>query len=493
MPKGTPFDFLRSGRAAEVGIAILGDVVLDRYLTGSTSRVSREAPLPVVVCDRETDNLGGAGNVAMNLRGLGCRVFLIGAVGKDDGARRIRRHLDEKCVMSRLFDRAIPTLTKTRLICEGQQVARFDHEKIEPLDENLAEEAVHWLEKLLDDKAVKAVILSDYGLGFCTLRLSSGAIEAAREHHVPVFVDPRGSDWHKYRGATVATPNLSELAAVYGPVPNENEAVARAGESVRRNAALEWLLVTRSSQGMTLVGERKIEIGAEIGTKIGTKIGTEGKTIHLPARPVEVFDVSGAGDTVIACLAAGVAAGFSMTEAMEFSNEAAQIVVTKAGTYPIAASDLLAAGRVERQAAVQLCGQWKKEGWRVVFTNGCFDVLHAGHVDSLERARELGDRLIVGLNSDRSVRALKGENRPVNGEENRARLLAALRAVDLVVIFDEDTPAELLSELRPNILVKGGDYKAEDLPGREFADEVVILPLVEGLSTTETLRRIKTL
>jgi D-beta-D-heptose 7-phosphate kinase/D-beta-D-heptose 1-phosphate adenosyltransferase len=474
MPKeATPFDFLRSGRMSEVGIAILGDVVLDRYLAGTTSRVSREAPLPVVVCERETDNLGGAGNVAMNLRGLGCRAFLVGAVGKDDGARRIRHHLDEKAVEAKLFDRAVPTLTKTRLICGGQQVARFDHETIEPLDEDLAKEAVAWLEKLLDEDAVSAVILSDYGLGFCTACLSTETIGTARKRGVPVFVDPRGADWRKYRRATVVTPNLSELAAVCGPVPNENQAVARAGESVKKNTELEWVLVTRSSQGMTLVGE--------------------GGVTHLSARPVEVFDVSGAGDTVIACLAAGVAAGFSMNEAMRFSNEAAQIVVTKAGTYPIAASDLLAAPRcVARQSAVWLCREWKEKGQRVVFTNGCFDVLHAGHIDSLERARKLGDRLIVGLNGDRSVRALKGENRPVNGEENRARLLAALRAVDLVVIFDEDTPAELLSELRPNILAKGGDYKAEDLPGREFVDEIAILPLVEGLSTTETIRRIKT-
>jgi D-beta-D-heptose 7-phosphate kinase/D-beta-D-heptose 1-phosphate adenosyltransferase len=458
---------------SEVGIAILGDVVLDRYLAGSTSRVSREAPLPVVVCERETDNLGGAGNVAMNLKGLGCRVFLIGAVGEDHGARRIRHHLDEKAVEAKLFGRTVPTLTKTRLICGGQQVARFDHETVEPLNEELAREAVAWLEGLLNEDAVKAVILSDYGLGFCTARLSTAAIQAAHKRGVPVFVDPRGADWRKYRRATVVTPNLSELAAVYGPVPNENQSVALAGESVRKNAELEWLLVTRSSQGMTLVGEK-------------------GAT-HLLARPVEVFDVSGAGDTVIACLAAGVAAGFSMNEAMRFSNDAAQIVVTKAGTYPIAASDLLAAPhRVARQSAVRLRRQWKEQGQRVVFTNGCFDVLHAGHIDSLERARKLGDRLIVGLNSDRSVRALKGENRPVNGEENRARLLAALRAVDLVVIFDEDTPSELLSELRPDILAKGGDYKAEDLPGREFVDEVAILPLVEGLSTTKTIRRIET-
>jgi D-beta-D-heptose 7-phosphate kinase/D-beta-D-heptose 1-phosphate adenosyltransferase len=483
-------------RMAEVGVAILGDVVLDRYVTGSTSRVSREAPIPVVVCGEETDNLGGAGNVAMNLRGLGCRVFLTGTVGRDDSAARIRRHLEKKGVEARLFDRAAPTLTKTRLICGGQQVARFDHETIDPLDDRCAEEAVRWLKALLDQGDIQAVVLSDYGLGFCTPSLCAAAIEAARSKAagageaplgVPLFVDPRGSDWSKYRGAAVVTPNLAELSAAWGePLPNEDDAVARAGESVRRNAALEWLLVTRSARGMTLVGKEE--------------------TIHLPARPVEVFDVSGAGDTVIACLAAGVVAGFPMREAMEFANEAAQIVVAKSGTYPIAASDLLPLAApdasvpaapvrenvravVSREEAARLCRQWKGEERVVVFTNGCFDVLHAGHLDSLERARALGDRLIVGLNSDRSVEALKGKGRPVNKEGDRARLLAALRPVDLVAVFDEDTPAALLSELRPHILAKGGDYRAEDLPGREFVEEVVILPLVEGLSTTETLRR----
>jgi D-beta-D-heptose 7-phosphate kinase/D-beta-D-heptose 1-phosphate adenosyltransferase len=231
-----------------------------------------------------------------------------------------------------------------------------------------------------------------------------------------------------------------------------------------------------------------------------TLIGKEeGMVVHLPARPVEVFDVSGAGDTVIACLAAGFAAGFPIREATAFANEAAQIAVTKSGTYPIAASDLLSgipsagpAARAERIAAredaARLCRRWKEDGRRVVFTNGCFDILHAGHADSLERARSLGDRLIVGLNSDRSVEALKGNGRPVNREGDRARLLAALRAVDLVVVFDEDTPASLLSELRPHVLAKGGDYRAEELPGREFVEEVVILPLVPGLSTTKILQ-----
>jgi D-beta-D-heptose 7-phosphate kinase/D-beta-D-heptose 1-phosphate adenosyltransferase len=471
-------DFLRSGRMADTGVAILGDMVLDRYFMGSTSRVSREAPVPVVVCGGETDNLGGAGNVAMNLRGLGCRVFVAGTVGRDAAAARIRRHLEEREVEARLFERASPTLTKTRLICGGQQVARFDHESVDPLDCRSAEEAVRYLQSLLDEDKVQAVVLSDYGLGFCTPALCAAAIEAARRENVPLFVDPRGSDWGKYRGAAVVTPNLAELSAVWGrPVPNEDGAVARAGERVRRDAELEWLMITRSARGMTLIGE-------------------EGMAIHLPARPVEVFDVSGAGDTVIACLAAGAAAGFPIREAMAFANEAAQIVVAKSGTYPIAVSDFPSVGpdaaraaRVAtREDAARLCRRWKEEGWRVVFTNGCFDVLHAGHADSLERARALGDRLIVGLNSDRSVKALKGEGRPVNKEGDRARLLAALRAVDLVVVFDEDTPAALLSELRPHVLAKGGDYRAEDLPGREFVEEVAILPLVEGLSTTKILQ-----
>ncbi|MDR1875979.1 MAG: bifunctional heptose 7-phosphate kinase/heptose 1-phosphate adenyltransferase [Synergistaceae bacterium] len=479
-----PLDFLRAGRMAELNVVILGDVVLDRYLLGATSRVSREAPIPVVVCNGATDNLGGAGNVAANLRGLGCRASLIGSAGEDESGLCLRRHLDERGVEARLFRRPSPTLTKTRLICGGQQVARFDHETTDPLDDRTAADAVRRLREILDGDKVGAVVLSDYGLGFCTASLCGAAIDAARERGVPTFVDPRGSDWSRYRGATIATPNLSELAAVWGaPVPNEDGTVVRVGESVRRASQMEWLLVTRSAHGMTL-------------------IGADG-AVHMGARPVEVFDVSGAGDTVIASLAACVAAGFPMEEASRFANEAAQIVVTRSGTWPISAAELLEelCGHDEicdpprflraasRQTAVRTCGDWKKQGYRVVFTNGCFDILHAGHVDSLERARGLGDRLIVGLNSDRSVRALKGAGRPVNGEENRARLLAALRVVDLVVVFDEDTPASLLSELRPHVLAKGGDYRVGELPGREFVDEVVILPLVDGLSTTAIIEK----
>lgn len=471
-------DFLRSGRMADVAVAVLGDVVLDRYLSGATSRVSREAPIPVVVCGSESDNLGGAGNVAANLRGLGCRVLLAGAVGSDPPAERVRSHLEALGIQAELLPRRSPTLTKSRLICGGQQVARFDQETVEPVGEQQAEAALRFLERALAGGA-GAVVLSDYGLGFCTPELCAAVVTLARSLDVPVFVDPRGSDWSKYRGASVATPNLGELAAVCGvPVDNRDVGVESAGEAARVRSGIDRLLVTRSSQGMSLIGE-----GA----------------VHIPARPVEVFDVSGAGDTVIAVLAAFSAAGFGLEPAARMANEAAQLVVTRSGTCPVSDRELLA--ECSREAAhlfspvadaptaARLVRGWRDEGLRVVFTNGCFDVLHAGHLDSLRRARSLGDRLVVGLNSDRSVRALKGPTRPVNAEEDRARLLAALRPVDLVVVFDEDTPAALLERLRPHVLAKGGDYRAEDLPGREYADEVVILPLVEGLSTTRILER----
>lgn len=470
-------DFLRAGRMAEVAVAVLGDVVLDRYLFGTTSRVSREAPIPVVVCGSETDNLGGAGNVAANLRGLGCRVFLSGMTGDDPAAERVRTHLRELRIEAELLGRPGTTLTKARLLCGGQQVARFDHENVVPLPQAQVERALRFLERAMDEGA-RAVVLSDYGLGFCSAELCAAAIARAKTRGVPVFVDPRGSDWSKYRGAAVATPNLGELAAAHGaPVANEDARVVSAGGELRSRSGIDRLLVTRSSRGMSLLGEA---------------------ALHIPARPVEVFDVSGAGDTVIAVLAAFSAAGFDLESAARMANEAAQFVVTRSGTCPISARELLdesfraphfASPIADASAAARQVRDWQGEGLRVVFTNGCFDVFHAGHLDSLRRARSLGDRLVVGLNSDRSVRALKGPSRPINTEEDRALLLAALRPVDLVVVFDEDTPAALLSALRPDVLAKGGDYRAEDLPGREFAGEVVILPLLEGLSTTRILER----
>ena len=460
-------------------VAVLGDVVLDRYLAGSTSRVSREAPIPVVLCEAERDNLGGAGNVVANLTGLGCGVWLAGLIGDDPEAGRVRSHLEARGAHFELFARPGRTQVKTRLLCGGQQVARFDCENPAPLDDSLVPRAVRFLEDALDE-GVRAVILSDYGLGFCTPALCRSVIASARARGVPVFVDPRGRDWSRYKGASAVTPNLAELALVRGvPVPNRDRDVEAAASEVLRRFGLGAVLVTRSSKGMTLVEE-------------------EG-TVHIAARSVEVFDVSGAGDTVIAVLAAFVASGCSLEVAARLSNEAAQFVVTRAETYPISADELLreldaaprpgAARVLSRSSAAAQCRGWKEAGCRVVFTNGCFDVLHAGHLDSLERARALGDRLIVGLNSDASVRRLKGPSRPVNASADRALLLAALRVVDCVVVFEEDTPRELLAELRPHVLVKGGDYRAEELPGREFVQEVVILPLVEGLSTTEILRR----
>ncbi|MDR1740974.1 MAG: bifunctional heptose 7-phosphate kinase/heptose 1-phosphate adenyltransferase [Synergistaceae bacterium] len=456
-------------------VAVLGDVVLDRYIEGTTSRVSREAPIPVVVCGSERDNLGGAGNVAMNLRGLGCQVFLMGRVGRDHAASRVRAHLEAGGIEAELFEHDGPTLTKTRLICEGQQVARFDREGIS--EARADKDDVRVVVSILDGvlaQGVSTLILSDYGLGFCSPAICRAVIErcASLTNPVPVLIDPRGSDWEKYRGAAGATPNLAELSAAVGyPVPNEDGAVAQAGAQLRRTYGMDWLLLTRSASGMTLIEK-------------------ENGPVHIPARRVEVFDVSGAGDTVIACMAAS--GSRSVLEAARFANEAAQIVVTRAGTYPITASDLEHKpqntapifGLNERDKAVRACREWRDAGLRVVFTNGCFDLFHAGHAASLTAARALGDKLIVGLNSDASVRRIKGPHRPVNREADRAAVLASMRAVDAVVVFGSDTPEALLSELRPNVLAKGGDYKADELPGREYAEEVVILPLVDGLSSS---------
>ena len=481
LPQRALSEFLRSGRAAETSVAVMGDIVLDRYLTGSTRRVSREAPLPVVLCDSRSaaDNLGGAGNVAANLRGLGCRVWLAGMVGGDIFGQQVREHLKSFRIEPELWPRETPTLVKTRLICGGQQVARFDFQDLEPLPPQGMERALAFLRRAVNG-GVSAVILSDYGLGYCTPELCQGVISLAGEMGVDVLVDPRGANWSKYSGATLATPNLEELSVTWGRhVHNDPDAIELAGEKVRRENGLKWLLVTRSAKGMAL-------------------LGPEGMCC-IPAHPVEVFDVSGAGDTVIATMAALNAAGYDAESASRMANEASQFVITRSGTYAFNARDFLEAYAArtpymfspvaKAETAAREIRAWQEAGLRVVFTNGCFDVLHSGHLDSLRRARLLGDKLVVGLNSDRSVRALKGPTRPVHPQEMRAELLAALRPVDMVVIFDEDTPGELLSLLRPNVLAKGGDYRAEELPGREYVDEVVILPLLEGHSTTRMLRQ----
>lgn len=460
---------------------VAGDFMLDRYVGGDVSRISPEAPVPVVRVRSERFVAGGAGNVAANLAGLGVPVCAVGSVGDDrEGEILLSLPVFRGADVGGIRPLG-PTTVKTRILGGGrQQMLRLDREEtVNPRSEDIA----FALSKIGEaaQRGARLVILSDYGKGFCSPAMCRAVIDFARDAGLYVWVDPKKDDWEAYRGAYAITPNMKELAAAAGrAVENEDRAVAEAASALATRYGIENVLATRSDKGATLV--------------------SRGEASHIPVWPVEVYDVSGAGDTMLAAASAFASAGLPLRDAAVLANAASQIVIGKVGTYPIKAGELLAAvtggnasagGKIYSAGeAENLCGRWRANGEKVVFTNGCFDILHAGHVDSLTAAKSLGDRLIVGLNSDASVKRLKGESRPVNGEISRAKVLSALEAVDAVVIFGEDTPAELLSRLRPDVLAKGGDYRPEDVAGREYAGEVVIIPLTAGYSTTSVIERI---
>ncbi|MCI5864220.1 MAG: bifunctional heptose 7-phosphate kinase/heptose 1-phosphate adenyltransferase [Cloacibacillus porcorum] len=461
-------------------IVVAGDFMLDRYISGDVERISPEAPVPVIRFREERLVAGGAGNVAANLVGLGVNVFAAGSVGDDiHGWALLDLPLFKKIDHSALLPLG-PTTVKTRLLGSGrQQMLRLDmEEKISPSDA----EAAMLLSEVSGavSAGAKLIIISDYGKGCCSPELCRGLIALARKKGVSVWVDPKKSDWESYRGASLITPNIKELSAAAGhPLRNDDEEITAAAISMIKKYGIENILVTRSERGATLI---------------------EGDTAtHIPVWAVEVYDVSGAGDTMIAVAAAFAAEGLQLREAVKLANAASQVVIGKIGTYSISAAELLdvisersisVSSKVLTEAeAVKLRAIWRNAGERVIFTNGCFDIIHAGHIDSLSAAKSLGDRLIVGLNSDASVRRLKGDSRPVNGEASRAKVLAALEAVDAVVVFEEDTPEELLSRLRPDVIAKGGDYRPEEVAGREYAEEIVILPLTDGFSTTSVIER----
>jgi D-beta-D-heptose 7-phosphate kinase / D-beta-D-heptose 1-phosphate adenosyltransferase len=465
-------------------VLVIGDVMLDRYFWGEVSRVSPEAPVPVVRVVQKTHILGGAGNVARNITGLGANVLLLGVRGADSQGDYLERLLAQSEIDCQLVTSAnIPTTTKTRVLGQGQQLLRLDEETPKALDAEACATLKSRIESALP--RVGAVILSDYGKGMFLGDLATWVIQICRRRQVPVFVDPKGADWRRYRGAFAVTPNTAEFQAVSGANSVDNGALTAQAQIVRERFGLEWLLVTRGARGLSLLGSGHAPV-------------------HIRSRAQEVFDVSGAGDTVIATLAACVAAGAAMPQAAEVANAAAGVVVAKIGTQAIQASELAGALRLENkatatkimdlQAATALRQRWRAEGRQVVFTNGCFDILHVGHLQLLNTAAELGDRLIVGVNSDASVRRLKGDSRPVTPEAQRMTLLAGLARVDLVVMFAEDTPLELIKQLAPEVLVKGGDYTPDTVVGRDEVEatggRVVILPLVPGVSTTQVIKRI---
>jgi len=486
-------------RFDEACVLVIGDLMLDRYWEGRASRISPEAPVPVVKVERIEDRPGGAGNVALNLAALGVQTRVWGVTGDDEAADSLQdmlRRAGVDCAFTRVPGQ--PTITKLRVISQHQQLIRLDFEA--PVGAAPGAWSPVDLAARLD--GCGALVLSDYAKG--ALLRPAEVIAAARARGIPVLVDPKGVDFARYRGASVLTPNLQEFEAIVGACPNEAELAVRAQQLIAQHG-LGALLVTRGEHGMTLL-----------------QAGQQAR--HFPARAREVFDVTGAGDTVIGVLAAAMAAGAGLPEAVRLANIAAGIVVGKLGTAVVGAPELRQAlwqdhgvehaaqraaspggsqgddFRVERgvrsleqlQSAVAAA---RARGERLVFTNGCFDLLHAGHVRYLEQARQLGDRLIVAVNSDASVRRLKGRGRPINPQARRMAVLAALGAVDWVVGFGEDTPVELLRALRPDVLAKGGDYvDKEDVVGWDIVEayggEVRLMGVVDDVSTTAIVSRI---
>ncbi len=477
-------------------VLVVGDLMLDRYLWGEVSRISPEAPVPVVRLLRETENGGGAANVALNLANLGIHTSMIGWMGEDSEGHRLREILKGVGVDTQGIQTVPgrPTITKTRIIGGHQQMLRLDLEETRPLDKGTLAACLRGARRVLERvPAPHAVLLSDYGKGVLTEEICQALIQAARAAGIPILVDPKGMDYRKYRGATVITPNRRELIEAVAaqeqtllPGDDLNRLLA-AGERLRAALSIDLLAVTLSEQGIALLEADKMPR-------------------RIPAMAREVYDVSGAGDTVISTLAAGFAARLEPLDALHLANLAAGVVVAKVGTTPIARVELLAAlsgqeslaqsdkiGSLE--TAQSRIEQWRLRGEPIVFTNGCFDLLHAGHVTYLEKARQLGKRLVVGLNTDRSVRALKGPARPIIHEMDRARVLAAMASVDLVILFDEETPLSLIRAVRPDILAKGADYSENQVVGGEevkgWGGRVALVPLVEGRSSSRILAHIQ--
>lgn len=477
--------FFLSEKIQDLHIAVIGDVMVDRYFYGEVKRISPEAPVPVNRVKKVKSVLGGAANVAANLANLGCHVYVGGVTGDDDNRSILEELLTkEKIDFSGLVkSKQRSTITKMRILGAQQQMLRLDFEEVGDLYPEEADQIKQWLLALID-KGLDGIAVSDYAKGVCSDGFCQWLIRMAEAHSIPVLVDPKGPHWEKYEGCSFITPNLKEMCEAAGQtVPNEDGPVLQIAQMARERYHIKNVVVTRSEKGMTLVGEKRT-------------------VIHCPASALEVFDVSGAGDTAAATLLAAAAGGVSLAEAIYLANRAAGIVVGKVGTYPVHRDELLKDILTEERSLgygfrplswkeiVDLAKIWHKSGETIVFTNGCFDILHVGHVSYLEKAAKLGKHLIVGLNADDSVRRLKGETRPLVHELDRARILASLACVDAVVIFHEDTPSKLIKTIRPDILVKGGDYQPEQVAGREYVGKVEIIEFEEGYSTSGLVERI---
>lgn len=470
---------------AATKVLVVGDLILDKYLWGKASRISPEAPVQVVEVDHDELRLGGAGNVVNNLLALGCHVYLASVVGADGDGKNLLQLLTRQGVNIEgvVSSPHRTTSRKSRVLASHQQIVRIDRECTHPINTDEQAALFNYCRQQLPQ--LGAVILSDYLKGVLAPELLQKIMALCHSRHVPVIVDPKGADFRRYTGATILTPNRRETEAATGVAIENESSLIKAGSILLNAQKLDALVLTRSEEGMSL-------------------FFADGRITHLPTEAREVFDVSGAGDTVVAVIGAAMAAGAGLDEAAGLANLAAGIVVGKLGTSTVTTQEILNdferrnwasdSKILPREKLAHLLDDMRTSGKKIVFTNGCFDLLHAGHVKYLQHARKLGDLLVLGLNSDDSIRRLKGPKRPLLEQSERAQILAALNCVDFLTIFEEDTPLELLRQLRPDILVKGGDYSADEVVGKELVEShggrVELIRFIDGKSTTNIINKV---
>lgn len=468
-------------------VLVIGDVMLDSYWLGTVSRISPEAPVPILTVNKKDFVLGGAANVASNCSKMNCFVELIGVTGNDLNAiqfTELVKNTSNNIELSLIIDNSRPTTLKTRIVSGGQQIVRIDEETSIPISSVIEEQAIKkCLEAIL--KKPDVIVISDYGKGFVTNYLCSKIIKEAKSLNIPVLVDPKGSDYQKYQGATLLSPNKLELSLVTKIPVHKTEELIYQGQNLCKALDCKNIVLTRSEEGISLLGEQT--------------------HCYYAATAKNVVDVCGAGDAVISALAVGLAHGLSIEDAVWTANVAGGLAVQKFGTSAVSIEELQAECAVLsnqhlnqkihlNDSVYNLINFWHSKNETIVFTNGCFDLFHIGHLKLLESCKKFGTKLIIGINSDSSVSSLKGPKRPIVAQEQRAQILASLEIVDLVIIFDEDTPIEIIKNTKPHVLVKGGDYQAESIVGASFVSsyggKVEIVPLIEGISTTNIINKI---
>jgi len=466
-------------------ILVIGDIMLDEHIWSRVSRISPEAPVPVADVTSITHVPGGAANVAANISVLGGIPYLIGTIGNDSSGAKFLLALRKFNISTKYIirDQKRPTILKSRIIAHNQHVVRVDREDKNLINQKITKKIVATIKKLI--KEVDAVIISDYGKGIISEIVSKEVIKISRLNKKPVAVDPKGRDYSKYKRATIITPNLKEAQTASQIEIKGIKSLEKTGIKLLKSLSTDYILITRGKDGMSLFSKN-------------------GKPVHVPAIKREVYDITGAGDTVIGTLALALSAGASFQEAMHLANYAASVAVGKVGTAPVTKEELIVNIEGElhlkkkvrsRNELKQILNGLKREGLSIVFTNGCFDILHAGHIRYLKEAKSRGDVLVVGLNSDSSVKAIKGKQRPYVSEKDRAEILTALDSVDYITIFNEKTPINLIKSLKPDIHIKGGDYKLKNIPEtrivKSYGGKVVIVPEIKGKSTTGLIERIK--